>query len=43
MAFTGLSIIPFVSIALNLVLYGLGIVALFYFIKALQIYIKKNS
>ena len=28
---------------LMIVLYGLGIVALIYFIKALRIYIKKNS
>ncbi len=37
------SIIPFISIIAMIALYGLGIAALIYLIKALRIYIKKNS
>jgi len=39
----GLPIIPMISIILSIALYGLGMVALFYLIKALRIYIKKNN
>lgn len=38
-----LPIIPFVSIISMVILYGLGIAALIYLIRALKIYIKKNS
>lgn len=36
-------IIPIVSIISMTIIYGLGIAALIYLIKALRIYIKKNS
>jgi hypothetical protein len=36
-------VIPLISLIPTVILYGLGVAALIYFIKALRIYIKKNS